>query len=288
MNGPIGYGTGLVLGPRDAQDADHPVRPLLELGAPPFDKAWDFVNARINQGQTNKCVGASTGQELGASPVKIPISHPHTMDNIYALAQKLDEIPGENYEGSTLTGGMKAAREFGYIDGWKHAENVDELVLALCQLGPVLLAGPWLSGMFQPDATGRLRVSGTSGTIGHMYTLGELRWAAGDVVIEQTWGPSWSRLPGVDGGWRAVISIQDVAQLLRMGTQAAIILGRKDPAAPAPPPPGPTPPPAPLERLTTSIDVYSTGRVQVRPIAQGVELRRDESGPGYAYLNPSH
>lgn len=231
MNSPIGYGTGARL-TFDARNADYPVAALLDPSAALVSKRWTLAD-RIDQGQAPKCVGASLGQELNSEPTVIPISHPYTMDNIYNLAQKLDEWAGEGYDGTSLLAGLKAVRQYGYIGEFRWAFTVEDVANSLSQLGPVIMAGPWLSGMFTPDAEGHVRITGTSGNIGHCYELGEVDAPAAKVYIEQTWGPSWSVL-----GWRGWLAFEDVRQLLGMGTQAAIITQRFDPA-PTPPPPAP-------------------------------------------------
>jgi hypothetical protein len=255
-----GYGTGLIQS-WDVKSETFPVGAVLDLAAAPTPRRWVLAD-RINQGNAPKCVGASLGQELNSTPVVIPITQPGTMDNIYNLAQQLDEWPGNAYDGTSLLAGLKALKQFGYVTEYRWAASPEEVALALSQLGPVILAGPWLSGMFQPDADGRVRVTGSAGNIGHCYELGELADNLADVVIEQTWGPQWSRLPGVDGGWRGKLALEDVRRLMSMGTQAAIITGRADPNAPTPPPPTPppTPPPAPRRTITISgVDLVVSG-----------------------------
>lgn len=234
----VGSGTGLRLS-FDSRNDEYPVAAMLDPVTAPVSRKWPLTHGRIFQGNEPKCVGGSIGQELGAEPVPVPISRPWTMDNIYNRAQLLDEWPGEGYAGTSLNAGLKAAKSWGYITEWRWAASVEEVLAALSQLGPVLMAGPWLTGMFAPDAEGRVRVNGTAGDIGHAYMLGELDAPAADTFIEQTWGQSWSRLGlqtgNPDDGWRAKLNAEDIRTLMRMGTQAAIITGRGNPDAPSPP-----------------------------------------------------
>lgn len=230
MNSLIGYGTGAIQA-WDARNADYPVAALLDPAQAITSKAWN-LSQRVNQGNEPKCVGASLAQELASEPVVIPISFPWTTDNIYNLAQKLDEWPGEGYAGTSLLAGLKALKQYGYVGEYRWAANVDDVLNSLSQLGPVCMAGPWLTGMFTPDGTGHVRIEGTAGNIGHAYLLGEIDVALQRVYIEQTWGPSWSVL-----GWRGWLSFEDVRVLLGMGTQAAVITQRLDPTLPAPPAP---------------------------------------------------
>lgn len=238
----IGYGTG-ALPEWDAKNADYPVAAVLDPSAALVSKRWTLAE-RIDQGQEPKCVGASLAQELNSEPVVIPISRPYTTDNIYNLAQKLDEWPGEGYAGTSLLAGLKAVKQYGYIGEYRWAFTVEDVAQSLSQLGPVVMAGPWLSGMFTPDNEGHVRVMGTAGNIGHAYELGEVDAPAAKVYIEQTWGPNWSVL-----GWRGWLAFEDVRTLLGMGTQAAIITQRFDPGAP----------PQPTKQKVAQLDVFSNG-----------------------------
>src|SRR4051812_39370193 len=176
-----GYGTGLIQS-HDSRNQSYPVGALLDNSF--ASKKWNLAT-RINQGNTPKCVGASLGQELNAEPVVIPISFPYTMDNIYNLAQKLDEWPGEGYDGTSLLGGLKALKQYGYIGEYRWATSVSDVMLSLSQLGPVIMAGPWLTGMFTPDSSGYINITGTAGNIGHCYLLGEVDADKQEAYIEQ-------------------------------------------------------------------------------------------------------
>jgi hypothetical protein len=242
-NAPIGYGTGL-LPSHDARNADYPVAALLNPTTALTSKTWAQPQ-RFDQGQTPRCVGFSLAQELSAEPVSIACSD-WTGPNIYNLAQKLDEWPGENYDGTSLLAGLKALKQWGYIGEYRWATQVEDVLDSLSQLGPVIMAGPWLSGMFTPDAQGYVNVTGTSGNIGHCYLLGAVDAATGDTTLRQTWGPNWSVL-----GWDAKLRAESIRQLLAMGTQAAVITQRFDPSTPAPP--------VPTKRKTAQLDVFSDG-----------------------------
>lgn len=227
--GPIGYGTG-ALPEWDSKSLDYPVAALLDTGAAPVSKKWNLVQ-RFDQGQTPRCVGFALAQELSSEPVVIACSD-YTGPNIYNLAQKLDEWPGEQYDGTSLLGGLKALKQWGYVGEYRWGASLDDVLLSLSQLGPVTMAGPWLTGMFSTNAQGQIVVSGISGNIGHCYMLGEVDVANKRCYVEMTWGPNFSPL-----GWRAWFSWDDIAKLLSMGTQAAIITQRFDPSIPTPPTP---------------------------------------------------
>jgi hypothetical protein len=225
-----GYGTGL-LPSWDTKNENYPVAALLDPSAALVSKNWPLAQ-RVNQGNEPKCVGASLAQELSSEPVVIPISHPYTMDNIYNLAQKLDEWAGEGYAGTSLLAGLKALKQYGYLGEYRWAASVEDVLQSLSQLGPVIMAGPWLSGMFTPDAQGYVNVTGTGGNTGHAYMLGAVDAPTGDTTLKQTWGPNWSVM-----GWDAKLRADSIRQLLSMGTQAAIITQRLNPSIPTPPAP---------------------------------------------------
>ncbi len=250
MNAPVGYGTGLLVS-HDTRSTAFPVADVLDPAAALVSRVWAQPQ-RFDQGQTPRCVGFSLAQELSADPVSVACSD-WTGPNIYNLAQKLDEWAGEGYDGTSLLAGLKALQQFGYCGEYRWASSVEDVLNSLSQLGPVVMAGPWTTGMFTPDGQGYVNVTGTAGNIGHCYLLGAVDAATGDATIRQTWGPNWSVL-----GWDAKLRAESIRQLLAMGTQCAIITQRFDPATPAPPSPG--------KAKTNQVDIYSDGSVTLTKV----------------------
>jgi hypothetical protein len=203
-------------------------------------KSW-YLNQYLDQGVEGACVGFSIAHELAAHPFPVRNVTPELAQQIYKRAQKLDQWPGENYEGTSVIAGLKAAREINGKDGkpligsFRWAFGVKQVVQTLSWLGPVILGVKWFEGMFEPDATGFLNPTGQV-TGGHaiMAQGVELRpvrykpprdWSEVDldksyVNLHNSWGREWGRKG------RARIRLSDLDSLLKMQGEAAIPLER--------------------------------------------------------------
>jgi hypothetical protein len=155
----------------------YPVRPLLSavqaFAAEPFvpyPKAWRR-GAILDQGQEGACVGHGVTGELLATPDRVNFAKAvHDPDVptksqdmafwLYRQAQREDEWEGEAYSGTSVNAGMRVAQRLGYVQGWRWATSREDFRDSLIQLGPVVLAIPWFSGMYSAPG-GLLRVSGT-------------------------------------------------------------------------------------------------------------------------------
>jgi hypothetical protein len=156
--------------------------------------------------------------------------------SIYKRAQQIDQWEGENYSGTSVLAGMKAATEAGYFDEYRWAFGVEDLVRAVGYHGPAVLGVDWYEGMFAPDGDGYLRMTGALAG-GHAICMPGVRcifpkgktkvfsnldldasWA----TLHNSWGANW----GAAG--RARISLRDLDALLKNGGEAAIpVLRRK-------------------------------------------------------------
>lgn len=163
----------------------------------------------LNQGTEGACTG------FGAEHVRALSPHPQRVSNesaraIYHRARFLDEWEGEDYEGSSVNGAMKAEREAGNIKEWRWCWSLKELDHALSYHGAVEAGTWWWTGMWQPDSQGLIHTTGYKEG-GHAYAISGKRTLAGGLKqywIDNSWGPGW----GVDGG--AWISEFDLEQLL--------------------------------------------------------------------------
>lgn len=138
---------------------------------------------RLNQGQQGACVlfGLTHNRVASPKPRHIGRSEPVLEEfafERYRRAQQLDEWPGEEptYSGTSLLAGCKAMVEADVMGEYRWAlgdssgSYIDDVLGALSHLGPVVFATSWLSGMFDTDAHGVLRVQG-SAEGGHGYCI---------------------------------------------------------------------------------------------------------------------
>lgn len=138
-------------------------------------RSWR-CDVHLDQGQTSACTGFSRTYDISGQPVAVkirgalpkePFAH-----SLYRLAQYLDEWPGQNYEGSSVLGALKAAQQLGFIGEYRWAFDMDDMLAALSHVGPVVVGTTWFNSMFQPRPSGLLEIRPSSGEAGgHAYTL---------------------------------------------------------------------------------------------------------------------
>lgn len=163
----------------------------------------------LDQGQEGACTGFGCAHVIASSPHPLPVNQGLAQD-IYHEARRQDEWEGEDYEGSSVNGAMKAARAFGYVREWRWCYSLPEVRHALSYHGPVEAGTWWYSGMWDTDSDGMIHVAGDQ-VGGHAYDVSGFRTNADgtrDYRMENSWGADW----GDHGG--AWISEFDMLQLL--------------------------------------------------------------------------
>lgn len=241
MNAPDtpGLGTGLRM-VWDERSRDYPVRDIL-TGITRVNKNWP-CNLWLDQLQEGACVGFACAHEAGAEPVAVPGMTDAIARDIYKRAQRIDEWPGENYDGTSVLAGAKIMVESKYWLEYRWAFGIDDVIDTLVEKGPVVFGTPWYQSMFQPQADGRMIISGVASGA-HAYLGNNLDWNGGKLWIHNSWmkkpdgsGSFW----GINGN--AWMPLEDFDKLLKQGGQAMVPVKRNDPSAPPP-----TPPPTPGE-----------------------------------------
>lgn len=232
----IPYGLGRKWDPDD-RDRLYPVRTLLkrvEPEEPRTHRYWWTSGWWGDQGRTPQCVGYAWSHWLEDGPVTQnpkrpgadPIIHPTV---VYNRAQKIDEWPGENYDGTSVRAGAKVLQSMGAISSYWWATNVEELMESVLYLGPVVVGTWWHNNMFWPDEDGVIGLGGGLGG-GHAYVVNggnfdveyvqekwpTLQTSRGVFRIKNSWGRVWSHK-----GY-AYISVEDMDVLLRSGGEVCI------------------------------------------------------------------
>ena len=171
----------------------------------------------------HNCVGFSVSHELIARPVVVPgITGKFAVEKIYWEAQKIDpwnggSYPGASprYEGTSVLCGVKVVQKLGYIEEYRWAFGLDDLILAVGHCGPAVLGLNWYEGMFEPASCGFLHVTGELAG-GHAILCRGVNVRQRYFVLHNSWGPDW----GDEG--TAKITFEEMDRLLKEDGEAVI------------------------------------------------------------------
>lgn len=169
----------------------------------------------LDQGQEGACTGFGAAHVLSMAPNAREMTNAHGQ-RFYRGAQRYDEWPGENYEGSSVQGVMKYLnKETGFVTEYWWAETVEEILHAIAYYGPVEMGSRWLSGMMNTRSDGYIRATG--GEVGgHAYSIRAVNLSGQFVTLHNSWGRGW----GVNG--EAKLSFTDLGTLLRSDGECAL------------------------------------------------------------------
>ncbi|WP_043617357.1 hypothetical protein [Nonomuraea candida] len=118
---------------------------------------WQRRAPIFNQGSIGSCTGHAMAGVLGTDGLgrtgRSDITEELALE-LYELATKLDEFPGEypsKDTGSSGVGVSKAAMRLGYINGYWHTRSITGAIAAL-HYGPCLIGIPWYTACEDPRA----------------------------------------------------------------------------------------------------------------------------------------
>lgn len=212
----------------DERSRSYPVRTLLGERRVPQPRFW-LCNQVLDQGQEGACVGFSWSHELIADPEPVPdVTYDYAM-MLYREAQKLDEWFGEDYEGTSVLAGAKATVAAGWLQEYRWAFGLDDVLETLSYLGPVILGINWYAGMMQPDPDGYIFPTGEV-MGGHAILANAVDPVSHTVELHNSWGRDW----GVNG--TCLLDWSDLDRLLHEEGEACVPVVRT-PVAPTPPAP---------------------------------------------------
>lgn len=205
----------------DERSRNYPVSSVFPQNVQRVYTKWD-VSQILDQGSEGACVGFAWTAEALNAPVmvnlkKIAASVPRVPYNfaihVYKEAQKIDQWPGEDYEGTSVLAGAQMMQKYNLLRQYRWAFNIDQIVDSLVAIGPVVLGVNWYSGMYRaPD--GVLKVSGNH-VGGHaLLAIGynpssSKHGGKPTVILQNSWGKSW----GINGV--AEISVEELAALMK-------------------------------------------------------------------------
>jgi hypothetical protein len=179
--------------------------------AEPRSYTWGCA-ANLDQKRTSECVAFSWVHEAIAKPKVRQYVDDATAHEIYARAQQLDEWPGEDYDGTSVLAGVKAAKEFGFIQEYRWAFNYWDGITGVSRHGPGVIGINWLSDMMDTDPSGYIHYSGPP-MGGHAILVRGVDLRNKRVLLHNSWGREWggtARGPGT-----AWLSFTDLEQALK-------------------------------------------------------------------------
>jgi len=185
-------------------------------------------DATFDQGMEGACVGFALGHELAARPAEVrDLTSKFLREQIYWEAQKIDPwaggaYPGANprYEGTSVLAGIKVVKKLGYIDEYRWAFNMDDLMYGIGHNGPALLGIPWYYNMYFPNKAGVIVPTGMM-VGGHAILARAINLKTGMITLRNSWGPLW----GVGGD--CYIKIDHLQYLLEKDGECAFLMKRR-------------------------------------------------------------
>lgn len=201
----------------DARSLGYPLRGLVGAAPPARYKYWN-AGPVLDQGTEGACVGHGVVGALVAAPHNSALRDPQAAAfGIYRMAQHYDEWTGEAYDGTSVLAGMTIAKMLGEVFEYRWCFGLDDVLVALSTIGPVVLGVNWTEGMTTPDDAGRIHATGP--TIGgHCVAATGFSMISRQVRIRQSWGAQHGRAGNV---W---IGFDDLAGLLANGGEAAVAI----------------------------------------------------------------
>jgi hypothetical protein len=206
----------------DERSRQYPIRATISSGVSPRSYTWR-CDTYLDQGAEGACVGFSMTHELLARPVTVQdVGAQFAREQVYWEAQKIDQwdggaYPGASpfYEGTSVLAGVKMLRKLGYVEEYRWAFGLEDLILAVGYKGPAILGVNWYEGMFNPHSCGQLHVYGQLAG-GHAILCKGVSVTKRTFTLHNSWGEGWGN------GGDAFISWDEMGRLLDEQGEAVI------------------------------------------------------------------
>lgn len=207
----------------DERDSAFPMSRIVQAETP--TRAWRYWHQGGwwgDQGAKPQCVAYAWLHWLEDGPVTHRDTPPPVEDPTatYRAAQRIDEWPGESYDGTSVRAGAKVLKQLGYISSYLWAWDAPTVIRAVLTSGPVVMGTWWYDSMFRPDADGFVRVAG-SRVGGHAWVVNGVNVERGVVRCKNSWGREWGRRGNF---W---LSIADLDRLISEQGEACIASERR-------------------------------------------------------------
>lgn len=200
----------------DERSKQFPIKAVLPSQTP-RSYSWR-TNAWLDQGSEGACVGFGWSHYLASRPKEEPNITNSFAVKLYTDAKKVDEWPGENYDGTSVIAGAKVTKTDAYIKEYRWAFGLDDVILTLGRVSPVVLGINWYDDMFNPDPkTGIITVTGALAG-GHCIVANGVNISKKLVRLHNSWGKGWGK------SGECYISFADLDKLLKQDGEACVPL----------------------------------------------------------------
>lgn len=128
-----------------------------------------------------------------------------------------NSYPGASpfYEGTSVLAGMKVLQRMGYVEEYRWAFGLDDLVLAVGHTGPAVIGIPWFTDMFDVRSCGHIHVGGQVAG-GHAILVKGVSVKHKTFTLHNSWGASWGN------GGDCKVSWDEMEYLLHQQGEACI------------------------------------------------------------------
>lgn len=208
----------------DDRDREYRVKPLVELAKAEEEvrtyRYWFDRSLFLDQGATPMCVGYSIMHFVEDGPIT---QYPKKLGSpplvgpawVYNEAQKVDEWPGTDYDGTSVRAGMKVLQRNGVIESYRWAFDLQTTIDTILYVSPVVIGVPWYYDMFFPNEEGVITATGSFAG-GHAVVLNGVNVEKEMFRLKNSWGVDW----GKKG--RAYISFIEFEKLLNTWSEIAM------------------------------------------------------------------
>lgn len=206
----------------DTRDQNFPLRAAIpERIVRPPTKYWH--DPWVGDQHEGSCTGQCGNGHMQASPINTKNLDPL---DIYHGAQRFDEWPGENYEGSSIRGVADFLKSEGHIQEYRWVDPnrlIDDMLDWLAVSGTLMAGTVWYNSMFE-DHTDRgiIPVDQASGVAGgHAWLILGYNLKAKCFRMVNSWGRGWQQKG------RAWITFADFEKLFAEDGEVCAAIERK-------------------------------------------------------------
>jgi len=211
---------------KDARDHEYLIPKRSTAAATWTSRYWAAAGGVLDQGATSQCVAYSGVKYLQAAPVMNKQLGAADCPKLYKDCQRIDEWPGENYDGTSVRALFKVLKSLGYVSEYRWAFDAETIVNHVLLTGPVVMGTVWTLDMFMPRKRNYYITPTGPDQGGHAWLIiganrkkenpADAGGGYGAVRMINSWGAGWG-----DKG-RAWISFRDLDKLIKADGEACV------------------------------------------------------------------